>query len=175
MQRISVVGTSGSGKSTLARQIAQILKIRHVELDALHWEKGWTEAADFPQKVVAALQGDSWVVDGNYSKVRDLVWSRADTVIWLDYTLPVLLWRINKRTLRRCITRQRLWNDNRENLLQQFFTRDSMYWWVLKTYRRRRAEYPQWFAKPEYTHLTVLHFQSPKATSRWLSQLQPRS
>ncbi|BAY66273.1 topology modulation protein [Calothrix brevissima NIES-22] len=46
MQRISVVGTTGSGKTTLARQISQCLNIPHVELDYLHWEPNWIEAAN---------------------------------------------------------------------------------------------------------------------------------
>jgi len=90
-QRISVVGTSGSGKTTLARQIFQSIDIPHIELDALHHEPNWTEAPIdvFRKRVEQSLSGNSWVVDGNYSKVRDIVWSRADTVIWLDYPLPL--------------------------------------------------------------------------------------
>lgn len=84
-QQISVVGTPGSGKTTLARRIAQQLQIPHVELDALHWEPDWTAASDqvFRDRATKALEGDRWVVDGNYNKIRDLVWSRADTVVFL--------------------------------------------------------------------------------------------
>jgi adenylate kinase family enzyme len=74
-QRISVVGTTGSGKTTLARQVAQHFQIPHIELDALHWEPSWTAA--LPQvlrnRVTEALSGERWVVDGNYSAVRDIV------------------------------------------------------------------------------------------------------
>jgi adenylate kinase family enzyme len=100
-RRISVVGTSGSGKTTLARQISQRLAIPHVELDALHHEPDWQEAPIdvFRKRVEQSLSSDSWVVDGNYSKVRDIVWSRADTVVWLDYSLPVIMTRLLRRTL----------------------------------------------------------------------------
>src|SRR5262245_15322132 len=70
--RISVVGTSGSGKTTFANKLAGILRIPHVELDALHWESDWVEAPRdvFRSRVREAVQADRWVVDGNYSKGR---------------------------------------------------------------------------------------------------------
>lgn len=175
MQRIAVVGTSGSGKTTTAQHISRILGIPHIELDALYWQENWTETptARFRAKVEAALIGESWVIDGNYSKVRDVVWSKADTVIWLDYSLLLTLWRINKRTLRRSLTRQTLWHGNRETLWKHFFTRDSLYWWVLKTYSRRKREYPELFAQPDYAHLQVLHFCTPRQTQTWLDSLTP--
>src|SRR5215210_7176988 len=81
-RRISVVGTTGSGKTTLARQLSQRLVIPHVELDALYWEPNWVGAADpvFRERVEGALRGEAWVVDGNYSRVRDIIWSRAEAV-----------------------------------------------------------------------------------------------
>ncbi|MBZ0308678.1 MAG: AAA family ATPase [Anaerolineae bacterium] len=176
MQRFVVVGTSGSGKSTLAEQIASKLNIPHIELDALHWGPNWTSSPpeELRPRVENALQGDSWVIDGNYSVVRDIVWTRADTLIWLDYSLPLVLWRINKRTLKRGLTRQTLWNGNKETLWKHFFIpKESLYWWVLKTHYRHRHVYPLAFA--EYAHLTVCHFHSPKETARWLNHLQPRS
>src|SRR5213594_2068303 len=99
-QRIAVVGTTGAGKTTLARQLAQRLGLRHVELDALYWEPNWTSATTgvFRERTAQALSGDSWVVDGNYGRVRDIIWSRADTIIWLDYSLPVIFWRLVWRT-----------------------------------------------------------------------------
>lgn len=82
--RISVVGTTGSGKTTLARSISQHRQIPHIELDALHWDANWTAASDqvFRERVTQALHGSTWVVDGNYSKVRDIVWGQADTVVF---------------------------------------------------------------------------------------------
>src|SRR5205809_1832315 len=89
-RRVVVVGTTGSGKTTLAGRLAQRLGVPHVELDALHWEANWVEAGDevFRERAARALTGSAWVVDGNYSKVRDIVWGRADMVVWLDYPLP---------------------------------------------------------------------------------------
>jgi adenylate kinase family enzyme len=175
-QRISVIGTSGSGKTTLAQRLAKQCNIPHVELDALHWEPNWVEAPHdvFCQRISEGLKGDRWVVDGNYHKVRDLVWSRASSVVWLDYPFWVVLNRIVQRTLWRGLTRAELWNGNRESL-QKALSKDSMILWMLKTYQRRRQEVPALLQRSEYSHLTVVHLKSPQATEAWLLSLKQAS
>lgn len=172
-QRISVVGTSGSGKTTFAKQISQHLAIPHIELDALHWEPNWTGVSTdvFRERVAQALSSDSWVVDGNYSRVRDIVWGKADTVVWLDYSLAVIMGRLLRRTFRRVITQEELWSGNRETW-QTTFSRDSILLWALGTYQRSRREYPILFNQPEYSHLKVVHLRSPKAARDWFSSLK---
>ncbi|MGI8589260.1 MAG: AAA family ATPase [Chloroflexia bacterium] len=170
--RIVVVGSSGSGKTTLARLLSRQLDLPHVELDALHWEPGWVEASlpAFRERVAASLSNDAWVVDGNYSRVRDISWPRADTIVWLDYSLPVILARLARRTFRRVFTQEELWNGNRESLRGAFIGRDSLFMWALTTYRRRRREYPQLLASPAYTHLHLVRLRSPRETARLLSR-----
>ena len=171
--RIVVVGTTGSGKTTLAGELAQRLEVPHVELDALHWEPNWVEAPIeiFRERVVHAVSGEAWVIDGNYSAVRDIVWSRADTIVWLDYSLPIILCRLTRRTFRRIFTREELWKGNKERMWVQFLSRDSIFLWALKTYRRRRREYPKLLSSPEYTHLHLVHLHSPRQARRFLLSL----
>jgi adenylate kinase family enzyme len=168
-QRIAIIGTSGSGKTTLAHQVAQQLGIPHIELDALHWEPNWVEAPleIFQTRVTATLSGDRWVIDGNYSKVRNIIWSRADTVVWLDYSFPVVLRRILRRTIWRVTTRQELWNGNREGL-RETFSRDSIILWMLRTHWKHRESYPLLFQQPEYTHLKIVRLSSPQKAQQWL-------
>ena len=172
-RRVVVVGTTGSGKTVLARRLAGRLGLPHVELDALHWDPDWTKApsAVFRERTARALSGDGWVVDGNYGKVRDLVWPRADTVVWLDFPLSLILWRLVRRTFRRALTREELWGGNRERLRAHFLTRDSLFLWALKTYRRRRRDYPLLFKQPEHAHLAVVHLRSPRAVKDWLASV----
>src|SRR5947209_9511030 len=125
-RRIVVVGSTGAGKTTLAEALSACLKVPHVELDALHWEAGWAAASTpaFRTRVSEALTGDAWIVDGNYQSVRDLVWPRAQSMVWLDYSLPVIMWRLTRRTAHRLRTGHELWNGNREQL-GAVFSRES--------------------------------------------------
>lgn len=172
MRRITVVGTSGSGKTTLARRLAEELDIPHVELDALFWQPNWTPAdeAHLRARVSEALAGDAWVVDGNYSAVRDLIHARADTIIWLNYSLPVVLWRVTIRTARRLVTRAELWNGNRESL-RSVFSRDSIILWALSTWSKNRHRYDALFAQTDSACLRLIQLRSPRATRIWLKNL----
>jgi adenylate kinase family enzyme len=172
--RIAIVGVTGSGKTSLACRLAQIFRIPHVELDALHWQPNWVmaELEPFRRQVEAALAGPAWVTDGNYGKARDLIWPRATLLVWLDYPLPVILWQLTWRTLRRVVTREVLWNSNRETLRGVFFSRDSLLLYALKTYRSTRRRYSELLAGPAYSHLQVVRLRSRTETRRWLDGLE---
>lgn len=174
MQRIVIVGSTGSGKSTLAGEVARRLSARHIELDALHWEANWTPAPKevFRARVAAALDGDGWIVDGNYGAVRDLIWPRADTLLWLDYPLWLNAWRLTWRIFSRGLRRTELWNGNREPIWEHFLPWErSLYVWLLRSHGRRRREYPAILARPEHAHLVVHRFGHPSEAERWLRAL----
>ena len=169
-QRIIIIGTSCSGKTTLAQQVSQQLAIKHVELDELHWLPGWQERepAVFRQMVTDVVSGDSWVVDGNYSIVRDILWSRATRIIWLDYPLSTVLFHAVKRTVMRVTTRLPVCAGNVETFRQAFFSRDSIIWWVLKTYHKNRRKYPKLLASELAAHTEVVICKSRKDTKQFL-------
>ena len=77
LARVVVIGTSCSGKTTFARRLASILDTQCIELDSLYWGPKWTLRPDFQHEVLAAVQQPRWVIDGNYSGVRDIVWRRC--------------------------------------------------------------------------------------------------
>jgi adenylate kinase family enzyme len=175
MNRISVIGTSGSGKTTFAGKLSEILRIPHVELDSLRWEAKWTPVPIdiFRSRVREAIKSDRWVADGNYgNEARDLIWERVDTVVWLNYSLPVILYRIVRRTLRLIISGEERCNGNRESL-RHAVSRDSIILWALQTYRRRRAEYPALLASLAQQGAQIIRLHSPKDADRWLALLAP--
>jgi adenylate kinase family enzyme len=172
MDRINVTGTSCSGKTTLARAIAKRLGMPRIELDALFWGPNWTPVPEetFRSRVADAIVPDRWVVDGGYAMVRDLTWSRVDTVVWLDYPMRTVLHRWARRTLTRLRTRQEFWpgTGNRERL-SHVARRDGLLWWILSTHhRRRRTTAAALAARPD---LRVIRLRSPVETRRWLASL----
>jgi adenylate kinase family enzyme len=173
MARVVVIGTSCVGKTRFAQSLAHVLSFPHIELDAFYWQPQWVPRLPdhFRALVAQALSEERWVTDGNYGEVRDIVWSRATTVIWLDYAFPLVFWRALSRTVRRVITREELFANNRESLRLAFFSRDSILWWVLTTFRRRRRQYQRLFDAPTFPHLSYVQFRKPSEAERFLTIL----
>ena len=142
-----MIGSTGSGKTTFARLLGERLGVPHVELDALHWRSGWVESPTeaLRAQVAAVLERDGWVIDGNYgSRLGTSVLDQADEVVWVDPPFATTSWRLLRRTVRRAHTREQLWGTtNAESFRRSFLSRDSILWYLVKTYRRgrrRRAE-----------------------------------
>ena len=174
-QRIVVIGTTSSGKSTLAEEVAKRLDLRFVDLDALHWEPNWQGAPleVFRARVAEAIRSGCWAVAGNYRSVRDLLWPRAEIVIWLDYSLPLIFSRLWRRTWRRWWFQEELWSGNRESIWTHFklWSDESLFKWLFKTYWRRKREFPELLSLPEHQHLRLMRFKTPKETETWLAGL----
>jgi adenylate kinase family enzyme len=164
------MGGSCAGKTTVSRRLAAILGVPHVELDGLHHDAGWQEASAevLQARVRATLDAasDGWVVDGNYgAKLGPLVLERADTVVLLDPPYLRTFGRALRRTLTRTITREELWNGNREQI-RHVFTRYWIPWWVLGNHRRHRREVPERVAAQP--HLELVHLRSDAEVEEWL-------
>jgi adenylate kinase family enzyme len=175
-KRLVVIGVTSSGKSTLAENLARRFDLCYIELDALHWEPGWKAASleVFRTRVEMATQAERWIVAGNYHVVRDLIWPPAEAVIWLDYPLPTIVWQLTRRTFTRWWTRELLWGTNRERLWTHFklWSDESLYYWLFKTYWRRKREYPALFSQPEHQHLKVIRLKHPRQTEDWLEIIE---
>ena len=145
-----------------------------MELDALFWEPNWVhvEFDEFCERAERALAGETWTTAGNYSFARDILWGRADTLIFLDYPLRIVMWRLFKRTLRRLLTREILWNGNRDSWRRQFFSRSSLFLYAWKTHERWREVVPLALEFQEYEHLQFLHFTHPKQADEWLKRMR---
>lgn len=144
MKRAVVFGTTGSGKSALALRLSDRTGLRVIELDSLYWGPNWQGATDqlFRHRVERETSDGDWIVVGNYGQVRDLTWRAADTLIWLDLPLPVVFWRLLRRTLGRAISREELWGTgNRETFRNAFFSRQSILLYALKTHGKNRQRF----------------------------------
>jgi adenylate kinase family enzyme len=176
VQRVSVIGISGSGKTTLAREIAGRLGCPHLELDSVFHQPGWTPIAteEFQRRVSEFIASDSWVTDGNYSsRVQPLIWTRADTVIWLDLPRRTVMRRVILRTLRRMSTGTELWNGNREQW-RDLFTLDpdrSIIVWTWKNHRVHAPRFAAAVADPANARIRFVRLSSPAAVSQFLAAI----
>jgi adenylate kinase family enzyme len=176
MRNVSVVGNSGSGKSTIARALAAQLGVAWVELDALFHQPDWQPLPidELRLKVAAAIAADGWVVDGNYSAVRDLVWARADTVVWVDPPRWRGMRRIVWRSLKRAGFRTTLWNGNRERWRNLFSLNPetSIIAWAWHRHAVYRLRYAAAASapEPEWAQLQFIRIQSRADLRRLLTQ-----
>ena len=174
-RRILILGRTGSGKTTLARELAAALHVPHVELDALYFgpDLSTVPLPVLRERTIEAIAGEDWVTDGNKRAVRDLVWPRADTVVWLDYPLWVSLWRLGKRAVRRTstLTARAAETGQRAGLPGQLLAAAKGVLTALRSHRGQRAEYPRMFAESANRHLAVVRLRSPRATRRWVARV----
>ena len=166
LSRIAVVGSSGSGKTTLARRIASEIGIPHLELDSIYWGPNWTPRPEFTQLVRDATLTDKWVIEGNYRLVRDLIWRRAEAIVWLNLPLNIILRRATIRTLHRIWRRESTHGGNRETLFRTLLSPNGVPWWILRSHARRRREYRRLFEGMTYPHLIVFEVHSAVEADR---------
>jgi len=176
MRRIAVVGSSGSGKTTMAATLAKRLGLAHIELDAIFHQPDWQQldGDEFSRRVEAATEVEGWTLCGNYSKIDHIRFGRADTVVWLDYAKPVVISRLVRRTVRRAVTREELWNGNREPITN-FTSWDpdkNVIRWSWVNFDRRRETYERHADSGSWDHLTVHRFTRPADADTWLEHIR---
>jgi adenylate kinase family enzyme len=167
-KRICILGTSASGKTTLSRELSKRLGFPHIELDSLFHGPNWQQAPDdvFRERAHSALAAESWICDGNYLSKADQL-QMAELVIWLNYPFRIVFARVMRRTLKRLLKSEELWNGNRESW-RMLFSKESIVWWVITTHRRRQQELPRVVAAHAGASLIFNH---PREATRWLSSL----
>ena len=176
-QRVWVCGLSGSGKTTVAARLAQILDVPHVELDALHWRHrpdwGMPSDDEFLPEVQEATAGEAWVVEGNYSRSRDIFWPRVELMVWLDLPLRTACWRVFMRTLRRIRSKdQLLWGVQRETVRNALLTWDGLVLWNLRVFRRRKRTYTGLMQDADARGTDVVRLRSQRAVDAWLDDFE---
>ena len=101
MRKVLVIGPGGAGKSTFARQLGEALDIEVSHLDLAYWRSGWSKPSEeeWLQTVTQLVGGDSWILDGNFGGTLELRLKHCDTIVFLDMSRLLCLWRVVKRRL----------------------------------------------------------------------------
>ena len=166
--RVLVAGSSGSGKSTLARAIAQVLGTDYFEMDALYHGPDWVPEPRFEENVQLRTSSTAWVTEWQYSSVQDQLADRADLLVWLDLSRPVVMRSVVSRTVRRSVLALELWNGNREPPLRTILTdRDHIIRWAWRTHHERAEQINACVAARP--HLDAIALRRRSDASAWLT------
>lgn len=175
--RVVVIGTSGSGKTTFARRLSGALGVPQLELDAVNWQADWRDLnthdpAEFTRRVAALAAAEAWVSDGNYSKVRHVLWPRATRFVWLDYPRWVTMRRVIWRSFSRAVSRSELWagTGNREEF-RRWLDKEHPIRWAWDTWARNRQRYTEALAAPEIAKRPVHRLRHPREAAPLIEAL----
>jgi adenylate kinase family enzyme len=172
--QIAVFGLPGTGRSTLAVRLAEFLDVPHHDLDdVLFTADGPLPLAEFRARTAAITEAPGWIVDGNYSKLADVTWHRAELLVWLDYRLPLIVWRVTCRNLRRLSGRE-VAPASAATWRRAFFSRRSVLANAVRKYLTNRSRYERQAAEAAGLGVQVLRLRTPRQTGRWLDDLATR-
>lgn len=143
----------------------------------MHHQPNWEPLpdAEFQAAVRPLVKQDSWVIDGNYHStgVQDIIWTRADTIVWLDLPRWTTMRRVTGRSMRRSITREELWNGNREHWTNLIHPRPeiNIVMWTWTRYEHNRQRYESNSTDPLWGHIEWIHLRSQSEIDSFVESL----
>jgi len=169
VDRVLVAGISGAGKTTLAQTLSDRLGLQHYELDALCHGSGWTKRLTFESDVYSFSGQRRWVTEDSYhSFLGELLWQRADTLIWLDLPRYTVMRRVLHRSIIRAAMQQELWNGNYETW-RGWIKPDHPIRWAWSQFDLHRKQTADRLTR--HPHLMAIHLRSIREANRWLATI----
>lgn len=164
-----VIGPCGAGKSTASHRIAASLSLPLYHLDKLHWSDGWVEGSkdELRTALDPIVASDSWLIDGNYGSTMEMRLARADTIVYLDYSIALCLWRAAKRVWQYC---GRSRPDMAEGCPERFDLEFFRYIASWNSHAKPRSE-----SLIAGSDARILRFKNPRQLDQWLSKLESKS
>lgn len=159
--RIIILGSPGSGKSCLAVSLHDRTGLPLYHLDNIWWKPDRTHITrgEFDSRLLAVMQGEKWIIDGDYSRTYEVRFSACDTVVFLDYSEEDCMNGIKARI-----------GTNRPDIP---WTEDQLDpELVTQVINYRRDNHPEVYRLMEkYPDKQVLIFKTRAETEKWLSGL----
>lgn len=160
-KKIAVVGIAGAGKSTLVLSLKHKLNLPVYHTDQFSWSGGWDNKKtndEILEYVDTILQKSEWLIEGylGYNMLPDTRLQAADTVIALDYSIPLLAWRALKRNIQ---YHQKKRPEMPDECIETFGWHTIA--WTWKYFRKKdlRANLYNWIATVDPNKLLV--FKNP--------------
>lgn len=161
-----IIGPCGAGKSTLSHELAAKLGLPLIHMDKLNWQPGWVDQGNDRLRGLLAVEvaKPRWLIEGNYGSTMPMRLERADTVIYLDYLLPLCLWRLMKRIV---TFHGRTRPDMPDNCPERFDPGFLLYVLRWNHGPRQRTEH----SLRGHAH-KVIRLKSPRALADWLATVK---
>lgn len=154
----------------MAARLGQLLDLPHTEIDGLFHGPNWVPRTDFRDDVVRLTREPKWITEWQYGQVRRMLAERADSLIWLDFSMPVSMTRLVRRTIRRRVRREVLWHGNAEAPLHTIFTNpDHIIRWGWQTRNKLKTLVPE--LDSNFPGLRVVRLTTPKDAEKWLERV----
>ncbi|AEY94389.1 adenylate kinase (plasmid) [Streptomyces hygroscopicus subsp. jinggangensis 5008] len=172
MRKIALFGPPATGKSTLAKWLSAELGHPHTDLDEiLFTPDGPLPLPEFRRQAGEITQADTWIVEGNFSKLADVVWHRADVLVWLDFPLPLIMYRIVRRSLYQLTGHDDSPQAQRLTWSKAFFNRRSLLRTAIRKYRNNRPRYAQQVSETAALGVEVVRLRTPRQVLRWRDEV----
>ncbi len=99
MKKVLVLGCSGSGKSTFSIKLHEKTGLPLYHLDNIWWkaDRSHISREEFDEQLSELVSGDSWIIDGDYSRTYEKRIAACDTSVLLDYGQQVWMEGITGR------------------------------------------------------------------------------